>query len=177
MEAFDQTNILQRLSNINNDCDMDSNVRHAQNEQHKFAKLSKNQQIPLNRKCKIFNPNPTRKIFFKPKPDPNLKENSFFNPKPDPNSKKFYGSIFKSAYNIRFAIDYKDNFYQVFVKIRFSSRLGSSKFQNFSEKKLVFKPEPDPNKKLETRKPTRTEIKLVFKPGFESGRSGFFRFG
>ena len=32
------------------------------------------------------------------------------------------------------------------------------KFQYFSEKKLVFKPEPDPNKKVETRK------KLVFKP-------------
>ena len=33
-------------------------------------------------------------------------------------------------------------------------RLSSSKFQYFSEKKLVFKPEPDPNKigKTETKK-------------------------
>ena len=53
---------------------------------------------------------------------------------------------------------------------QFLSRLGSSQFQYFSEKKLVFQPEPDPNKKVETRKPTRTRTRPDF--GFESGRVG-----
>ena len=34
----------------------------------------------------------------------------------------------------------------------------------FSEKKLALKPESNPNKKVETRKPTRTRKKLIFKP-------------
>ena len=47
---------------------------------------------------------------------------------------------------------------------------------------MVFKPEPDPNKKVETRKPTRTRKELVIKPepdpisGLSRVGSGFFRF-
>ena len=42
----------------------------------------------------------------------------FFNPKPDPNFKNFQVTIlalkiFKTAYNIRISIGYKDNFCQV----------------------------------------------------------------
>ena len=80
-------------------------------------------------KSKIFNLNPARKkslipktrlgpekkIFFKPKPDPNAKKKNF-NLKPDPNPKNFYDKILplKNAFNIRISIGYKDNFSQVF---------------------------------------------------------------
>ena len=67
--------------------------------------------------------------------------------RPEP-EKKIYVSIVslkisKTAYNIRISIGYKDNFYQVFGINQIFLRLGSSKFQYFSEKKLVFKPAPD----------------------------------
>ena len=64
------------------------------------------------------------------------------------------------ASDTAFSLLCKDNFCQVFG----INQISSSKFQYFSEKKLVFKPEPDPNKKVETRKPTQTRQKLVFKP-------------
>ena len=67
--------------------------------------------------------------------------------RPEP-EKNFYITILalkisKTAYNIRISIGYKDNFYQVFGINQIFSRLGSSKFQYFFEKKLVFKPAPD----------------------------------
>ena len=70
--------------------------------------------------------NPTRtrkKIFFKPKPDPNPKKNFYIT--------ILALKIFKTAYNIRISIGYKSNFCQVFGINEFSLRLGSSKFQYF----------------------------------------------
>ena len=87
-----------------------------------------------------------KKIIFNPQTDQNPKK-IFFSTR---NLKNFYVTIlalkiFKTAYNIRISIGYKDNFRQVFGINQISSGLGSSKFWYFSEKKLVFKPELDPN--------------------------------
>ena len=67
--------------------------------------------------------------------------------------------IVKTAYNIRILSVTKTIIVKYLVQIKFSSRLGSSKFQYFSESKLVL----DLNKKVETR--TRPDF------GFESGRA------
>ena len=85
------------------------------------------EQRPAKRK--IFNQNPTEKNFFKPKPDPNPKK-KIFSTRPEStkflrhNSSVQYSNLCRLQNNFW----YKSNF----------------KFQYFSEKKLVFKPEPDP---------------------------------
>ena len=103
-----------------------------------FVSIRTTNQRPT--KSKIFNPNPTRKKFLIPetRPNPNPKKNFsnrnptrprknfFFKLKPDANPKKYFLStrnlnnfyftisalnIFKTTYNIRISIGYKDNFW------------------------------------------------------------------
>ena len=91
--------------------------------------------------------------------------------------------MFKTAYNIRISIGYKDNFCQVFGINQIFFKTSIKQVSIFFLKKLVFKPEPDPNKKVKPRKPTRTLKKFVIKPepdpisGLSRVGSGFFRFG
>ena len=85
-------------------------------------------------KSKIFNPNPKKKFFqTKTRPEP---EKIFFSTRNLRNSyfKILALKIFKTAYNIRIYIGYKDNFCQVFGINHISSRQVSV----FFRKKVSF---------------------------------------
>ena len=51
--------------------------------------------------------------------------------------------MFKTAYNIRISIGYKDNFCQVFGINQIFFKTWIKQVSIFFRKKLVFKPEPD----------------------------------
>ena len=146
-------------------------------------------QRPAN--SKIFNPNPTRKNFFKPKPDPNPKK-FFFKHKPDPNPKKIFFStrnlkncyftilalkIFKTAFNIQIPISYKDHFCQVFG---INQILDQASFNIFPKKSWCLNPNPTRTKRLKPENRSEPEKNWFSNPNPTRFRvwvgSGFFRF-
>ena len=122
-------------------------VKHS--TQTRPEKIFNTQNPTRTRKNNFSNRNATRtrkNFFFKPKPDPTrTQKNTFFNPK----FKNFYFTIlalkiFKTAFNIRISIGYKDNFYQVFGINQIFFKRWVKQVSIFFRKKVGFKPEPDP---------------------------------